>query len=153
MDSNSRTSVLTSVHLSLQRLLPRERQQLLRERGAMVDRSPHAIDYLPIEVSARLHGKDKEPVRKHREQVVEVVRNAARHASDRLHLLRLGQRRVGLSQRGGRFRALSNVAHDLGEADQSRPSRMASTRASAEKRLPSMRPPPLVFDVAQSCCR
>ena len=38
------------------------------------------------------------PLGEHREQVVEVVRDAARQLADRFHLLRLAKRRLGLAQ-------------------------------------------------------
>jgi hypothetical protein len=54
----------------------------------------------------------------HRQQVVEVVRDAAGQLADRFHFLRLEQRRIRLGQRGVGLLLLGQVARDLGKADQ-----------------------------------
>ena len=53
-----------------------------------------------------------------RQEVVEVVRDAAGQLADRLHLLRLKQRFPGLFEGQLRLPPLGDVAGDLGEADE-----------------------------------
>jgi hypothetical protein len=102
----------------LQRLLAREREQLLGQARAAVDRAPHAVDGAGVAAFAALHRQHFQAARQHRQQVVEVVRDAAGELADRFHLLRLVERGVGGLQRVGDALLLGQVARDLGEAHQ-----------------------------------
>jgi hypothetical protein len=88
-----------------------------------------------------LHREQFQAARQHRQQVVEVVRDAAGELADRFHLLRLEQRGVGRRQRNVGLLLFGHVAGDLGEADQlARFGQwMASITTCAQKREPSLR--------------
>ena len=97
--------------LRIQRLAPREREQLLGQRDGALCAARHLIDRAPqFAVVGRSVAPDRfEIADDDGEQVVEVVRDAAGELADRLHLLRLPQ--LFLDQA-----ALGEVASDLGEA-------------------------------------
>ena len=73
-------------------LLPAEGEQLAGERRGPVRRFAHLLDVLPLRiVPAQVLEQQVAVARDHREQVVEVVRDAASQSAHRLHLLRLHQ--------------------------------------------------------------
>ena len=97
--------------LRIERLAPREREQLLSERHGALRAARHLIDCAPqFAVFRRCVTPDRfEVADDDGEQVVEVVRDAAGELADRLHLLRLPQLLLDRA-------ALGEVARDLGEA-------------------------------------
>ena len=105
--------------LRLELLATREGQHALREGGAALrrlqgighqGRHPRIVADAPLdELEAAHHG---------RQQIVEIVRDAAGELADRIHLLRLEQRLARLLERLLGVAPLGDVAGDLGEAAQ-----------------------------------
>ena len=105
--------------LGIERLTSGKRQQAMGERRGAIGRGNGAVDepldvFVPSGVDAalqHLHRPDDG-----RQQVVEVVRDAAGELADRLHLLRMAQRLFGLAQGVLRFALGGDVApHRLKE--------------------------------------
>ncbi len=66
----------------------REGQQLLRQLGGPLRRRLDLLQVFPVGRAARAVGQELGQRQDHRQQVVEVVRDAARQAADALHPLR-----------------------------------------------------------------
>ena len=92
----SMISVLTSVSRGCERLLAREREQMLGEigaaRGGLVD---HPRDGGELRLVLDGVGQDLDRAGDHGQDIVEVVRDAAGELADRLHLLGLPDALLG----------------------------------------------------------
>ena len=88
-----RISSATSTVAGLQVLLPREGEQALGQRGAPLGPLDRAVDQArrPAAASRQALAQQLEVAEHGRQQVVEVVRDAAGELADRLHLLRLAE--------------------------------------------------------------
>ena len=103
----------------LQLLLAREGQHALGQGGAPLRRVPGVVDE-PGDVGpvAEVPPGHFEAADHRGQQVVEIMRDAAGQLAERVHLLRLEERRLRLLERLLRLPPLGEVACDLGEADQ-----------------------------------
>ena len=98
--SRSDSSVIVSASAStsrLQGLLAREREQLAHQPRGAHRVLPHLVDLGERRIAGRVAHQQQIAIADDRlEQIVEVVRDAARELADRLHLLRL--RELGLER-------------------------------------------------------
>ena len=103
---------LVDVHgRRLQRLATRECQELLRQRGRPLRPLRRVLDGTPEPHRiAPLVADDLQVAEDDRQQIVEIVRDAAGQLADRFHLLRMPKLRLHRP-------ALRHVARDLGEAE------------------------------------
>ncbi len=138
------------VHLRRQVLPAREGEQLAREQRAAVGGALRGLG--PFEharVAVVAHDDQVQAVDDHRQQVVEVVRQAKGELADGLQLLRLRQRLLRLLQAQQRLVAFGDVARDLGETDQRvvLPDRV-DDHAGAKTRAVLAQPPALGLELA-----
>ena len=103
-------------HRRLQHLLAAEREQLVREIRGAIGRVDHLAEI--VRGGAGLVGAHQRELRvagDDRDQIVEVVRDAAGERADRLELLRLAKLRLALAQRRFDARALADLVrqHDV----------------------------------------
>ena len=98
-----------------QRLPPGKRQQAMRERRGAVGRSHRRVDVARDIVGASLIETGLQQIQRSddtRQEIVEVVRDAAGQLPDRFHLLELKQRLLGGLQPFGRGLVGGDVAGD-----------------------------------------
>ena len=101
----------------IDRAAPREGQQMPRQPGASGDSAVHRFEHARIR---RLAGGELEQLKaaaEDREQVVEIVRDAARQLPQRFHLLRLAQRSLCVAQAILIAQTIGDVIHELIGAD------------------------------------
>ena len=101
----------------IQRPAAREGQQVPGEAGAAGDGAAHRLEHARTRRPAAGALEQLQAAGEHREQVVEVVRDAAGQLAERFHLLRLAQRRFGLAQPLLIAQALGHVVDELIGAD------------------------------------
>ena len=101
--SDSSVSVSASAStLRLQRLLAREGEQLAHQAGGAHRVLPHLVDLGEGGIAGRVAHQQQIAIADDRlQQIVEVVRDAARELADRLHLLRLRELRLERLLLGG----------------------------------------------------
>jgi hypothetical protein len=91
----------------LERLAPREGEELAGQAGAAGHRLAHVLQHALAPARIGLTPEEVEAAREHHQQVVEVVRDAAGELAHPLQFLRLAQRVLGLE-------ALGHLGEDLG---------------------------------------
>ena len=78
-------------HLGGQLLLPAEGKELARELADAARGAQDLLGGLPLLGGCMIHQQELAPAQDGRQEVVDVVRNPAGHAADRLHFLRLAE--------------------------------------------------------------
>ena len=100
-------------HLGLDHLAAAEHEQLARERRGAVGRAPDLLDVVADRVvGGQLARGEADAGEDHRQQVVEVVGDAARELADALQALGLGQAMLELGALLGAAAALGDVGGD-----------------------------------------
>ena len=103
--------------LRIDRATAREREQMPRQPGAARDGAAHASKTRCRCSAGDVALEQLQTVGEHREQIVEVVRDAAGQLAERFHLLRLPKRLLGMPQPLLIAQALGDVVDELVRAD------------------------------------